>query len=81
MALWWGSLIRNGVWSLKSSSAPGGICAWQGGLLHTCVHSRDLQPYRGLVGLWLWSSITHLSLWLGLCRVKEHCLFLVRGNS
>lgn len=42
---------------------------------------QDLRPYRGLVGLWLWSSITHLSLWLGLCRVKEHCLFLVRGNS
>ena len=82
----WGRLMRNGGWSLKSSSAPGGV-TWPStqvcvrGRVGFCLHGRDPRPCRGLVCLWLWSGVAHPSLWQGLCRVTEHCLFLVRGNS
>lgn len=85
VALQWGRLVRNGGWSLRSFSAPGGVTCHPPmcGRVGFCVllHSCDLWPCRGVICLWLWCGDTHLALGQGLFRVTEHCLFLVRGNS
>ena len=41
------------------------MCVCQGGLLCACVRGWDPWPLRGLVCLWLWFGLAHLSLQQG----------------